>query len=78
MNLTMWKCTYESSLDPCMFDVDLFSIFTGVDGVIHFTLKTMPVGGHLNGTLKLPSFHFPREIRMTSSDLEVSKMSHTR
>lgn len=31
-----------------------------------------------NSTLTLPSFHFPREIRMTSSNLEVSKMSHTR
>lgn len=58
--------------------MDIYSIVTQVDGIIHFTLKTMPAGGHLNGTLKLLSFHFPREIRMTSSDFEVSKMSHTR
>lgn len=60
-----------------MVNGDVFSILTGVNGAIHFMLKTMPTGARLNGTLKLPSFHFPREIRMTSSDLEVSKMSHT-
>jgi len=71
-------CIWVSLLRTLIWSVEIYSVVIGVYGVINFTLKTMPTGGHLNGTLKSPSFHFPMEIRTTSSDLEVSKMSHSR
>lgn len=79
MNLSTWKPTYKR-----VFFGPLYGQWRFIQD-IHwspwhnsFHTEENAYRRSLNSTLKLPSFHFPREIRMTSSNLEVSKMSHTR
>lgn len=79
MNPTTWKPTYKWVFLGPLYGQRRFSrcthwslwrnSFLTKDNAYRRSFKWHP---------KVAIFPFPREIRMTSSDLEVSKMSHTR